>query len=132
MYSKSLWVAKIFWMNWQIFTGSLLGRHLQCQQCQLHVTEMTELAVQMELAIAVSMASASQWNHLGVTLRRLRSRLRMYCLQHLMPQGAQSANAASASAVLWDADSLLHSSALNLHHFRTEVNQNPVSERDRD
>lgn len=34
--------------------------------------------------------------------------------------------------VLWDANLLLHSHALSLHHFRTEVNQNPASERDRD
>ena len=30
--------------------------------------------------------------------------------------------------VLWDTNSLLHSHALSLHHFRTEVNQNPASE----
>lgn len=48
------------------------------------------------LAFAVSMASASEWSRLGVTLWRLRSRLHMYCLRHLMPPAARSTNTAFA------------------------------------
>ena len=76
-----------------------LGWLLQRQLSQLHVTELTELATQTALVFAVSVASALEWSHQGVTLWGLWSRLHMYSLWHLLLPAVRSANTASTSTL---------------------------------
>ncbi|CAJ1068711.1 Hypothetical predicted protein [Xyrichtys novacula] len=97
------------------------------------VTELTELAAVKVLAFAVSMASA-----IGVKPPGCNSLEALEEPAYVLPPTPNATGCTEhkhclrLGTVLRDTNSLLHSHTLGLHHFRSEVKQNPASERVRD